>query len=300
MKDVSLDFETLSLEKNAMILSIGAVYFDRYTGALGARFERVIDLDHPTAGGHISASTVSWWMRQTEAVRDRVFSPSVNRVPLVNALVELNQFLGFHDALPEGKTPDVSVWTRTKCDQNWMESAIEGTGLAMPIRFYQWKDEATLTGLFKEFLPKRTGDHHSALDDAIYQAECLGASFARLYATGALLPPPLTAATAETIARVRANVAELGYCCGLETIGEAIDNVVLHAANMWEYEDIAQRQAELYQAFSEGERGLAVADMIPEARRRELDDEMGLIISEVAPSSPPTPVLGPEDNRIEQ
>lgn len=188
-QDVSFDLETLGLKSDAMILAIGAVKFNRHTGELGEQFYRVIDITAPCGGGTISASTVVWWMNQSAEAREAVFSnnPAVAaaRVDLRQALVEFSEFVGFNDELPDGKYPDTTMWQRGDKDGQWLEAAYEGMQLKLPYGFWQLDNQRTLTGLFKPFLPVRYGVAHNALDDAMYQAQCLATVFKRLNTVGA-------------------------------------------------------------------------------------------------------------------
>lgn len=42
---------------------------------------------------------------------------------------------------------------------------------------------------------------------------------------------------------------ELGEACGLQTVGEALDNVVLHALNLFVYKKINEEIEELHSEF---------------------------------------------------
>lgn len=61
---VSLDFETLSLKPDAVLLSIGACTFDTETGEVGNEFYLAID-PRTQHQRHISADTVLWWHSRT-------------------------------------------------------------------------------------------------------------------------------------------------------------------------------------------------------------------------------------------
>lgn len=190
MKDISFDIETLGIGPEAMILSIGAVKFDRVTGELGEEFSRVIDITDPLGGGTIDASTVVWWMDKPQAVRDAVFGKEVERVPLRQALAEFSEFIGFTEDLPDGEYPDVQLWQRGDKDNQWLTSAYAGMQLQLPYHYGQVSDQRTLCDLFTPFLPDQDeGQWHCALYDARYQAQCLVAAFGRMYSTGAILPP---------------------------------------------------------------------------------------------------------------
>ena len=56
-----LDFETLSLKDNAVLLALGACTFDPVTGDIKDTFYAPID-PRTQPGRDISASTVLWWL----------------------------------------------------------------------------------------------------------------------------------------------------------------------------------------------------------------------------------------------
>jgi hypothetical protein len=193
MKDISFDLETLGTHPEAMILSIGAVKFDRDTGETGEYFSRVIDIEAPGGGGVIDASTVVWWMNKSQAARDVVFSDNpelkAQRTPLRVALAEFAEFLGFDETLEDGKFPDVTLWQRGDKDAQWLTSAYNGMQLRVPFAWWSVRDQRTVCDLLKPFMPKRKDDAtaHDSLSDAYYQAECLVAAFARMRSCGVLI-----------------------------------------------------------------------------------------------------------------
>lgn len=170
---ISVDLETLGTAHDAMILSIGAVKFDPNTGTLGDTFYAVIDIEAPGGGGTIAASTVNWWMGQSAAAREAVFGVEVDRVPLLQALIDFSEWIGFNDDLPEDKKfPDNVLWQRGDKDFAWMESAYQGLGIKPPFAFWQWENQRTLC----RYVPgantyaTEQGVAHHALDDATGQA----------------------------------------------------------------------------------------------------------------------------------
>jgi hypothetical protein len=187
-RHVSIDLETLGIKPTALILSIGAVAFDPKTGEqTDDGFYRIVDIAHAIGGGDIDPSTVNWWMKQSQAARDEIFGDvnAEQRVNLRVALSELSDYLGFSEAIPEGEFPDLVLWARGSKDEQWLDSAYKGMQLAPPFAYWQWKDERTFTGYFKQFLPDR-GElvAHNAFDDALYQSLCVSAVFRRLAAIG--------------------------------------------------------------------------------------------------------------------
>jgi len=162
--EISFDFETLSLDRDACILSLGAVRFDRETGELGRRFYAVAEIQNqPDAV--IDAGTVEWWMRQSADAQAGIFGPGVTRLSLKQLLIE------FH-AYAQGAE---WFWCRGNKDAEWMQSACQRCGLELPWAYWQVCDQRTLTNLFQAYVSpeESTGVAHNALDDAVRQAQAL-------------------------------------------------------------------------------------------------------------------------------
>ena len=67
--NIMLDLETLSTNTNAVILSIGMAAFTIEKGIFDTFYVN-LDIDNQiTNGGHISADTLIWWMKQTDDAR---------------------------------------------------------------------------------------------------------------------------------------------------------------------------------------------------------------------------------------
>lgn len=179
---ISVDLETLGDTPAARILSIGAVKFNPYTGEIGEGFTRVIDIEAP-GGGDITPGTVLWWMRQSDAARQSVFGKDVERVPLQQALVEFSEFIGFTDELPEDQRfPDIHLWQRGDKDIQWLTSAYEGTGTKIPFAWWAVSDQRTLCRWVADstYVRPAASTAHDALEDAIYQANCIAKAFKNL------------------------------------------------------------------------------------------------------------------------
>ena len=69
---------------------------------------------------------------------------------------------------------------------------------------------------------------------------------------------------------------DIGYCMGLSTIGECVDNVSVHATNLFSYDNITDELQELFKEVKDG--GYAdedsVALVLGEDRMTEIDDEI--------------------------
>jgi len=168
MKDIMLDLETMGNGSSAAICAIGAVEFDLETGEIGREFYAIVDLESSAkAGGVIDASTVLWWMKQSDAARAEL-QRNGNKIEL--ALVMFSEWLDGCDVEPK----ELCIWGNGAAFDNViLRSAYEKTEIKTPWEF--WGDRCYRTA--KNLLPSvemvRTGLHHCAVDDARDQARHL-------------------------------------------------------------------------------------------------------------------------------
>lgn len=184
---IMLDFETLSLKENAVLLAIGACTFDPATGEIGAEFYAAID-PRTQHGRDIDASTVLWWMKQDEAARTKITS-AIEAADAVEAglpdeltdeaqaLIEADAAFSIQ-AVARGVLTwigtlgdDIEVWSNGAVDHAWFNSMFEYAGYKNPIPFWKQRDYRTLKALFPEIKREDYGVAHNALDDAIGQAK---------------------------------------------------------------------------------------------------------------------------------
>lgn len=168
MKDIMLDLETMGNGSSAAICAIGAVEFDLESGALGREFYTIVNLESSVkAGGVIDASTVLWWMKQSDAARDEL-QRNGNKIEL--ALVMFSEWLDGCGVEPK----ELCIWGNGAAFDNViLRSAYEKTEIKTPWDF--WGDRCYRTA--KNLLPSvemvRIGLHHCAVDDARDQARHL-------------------------------------------------------------------------------------------------------------------------------
>lgn len=171
MKDVMLDLETLGTRHDALILQIGACYFDRKTGEIGLGFSANVDAGEMTDEFTIDLPTVKWWFEQSDKARKLV---TESPMPMVDALIGLSQFL---------HTPDVVIWSHATFDMPILVNAFETTGIKFPVPYRNMRDIRTLMDLAQTTRVSmiREGVHHNALDDAKYQAKYVAEAMQKLY-----------------------------------------------------------------------------------------------------------------------
>lgn len=180
MNHIMLDFETLSLSKNAAIVSIGAVEFDPSTGLLGREFFRRIDLQTSIdAGLSVSGNTIYFWLKQSREAQDEIVHG--DKVSLKQALSEFKEF--YQETVPDGQEEsDVQLWANgPTADLTWLNSALEAVG---DKQFWpHWCERCVRTivhlgrqvGFDAKHNIPRKGIEHGALDDAKHQARYVSA-----------------------------------------------------------------------------------------------------------------------------
>lgn len=172
-KHIMIDLETLSTAKNAVVLSIGAVFFDPKTGTVLDEFYKELRLSDQ-ANRKVDISTVQWWMKQVAEHPERasIFSQELNenKCPTRNALLLLRDFIESHRPIEQ----DFCVWA---CDPDFdldiIATLYADYELNVPWKYYEPKSVRTVRMLAKELgLPKLdVTKTHNALEDCIRQAK---------------------------------------------------------------------------------------------------------------------------------
>ena len=172
MKDVMLDLETFGTSSNAVIVRIGACYFDRFTGKIGERFFEKIDPQSCVdAGFEMDIPTVLWWMRQEAPARLAVASND-DCFLIGGVLIDFKHFLR-----------DVeSIWSHATFDFVILMNYFRKFKIRVNFDYHAARDLRTLTDL-AEIDPldfPREGIKHDALSDCMFQVGYATACFNRL------------------------------------------------------------------------------------------------------------------------
>lgn len=157
-----LDLETLGVSSDAHILSIGAVKFDLDTpGELGSTLHIKVD-SRPQPGAVIDASTVLWWMGQSNEARAALVAGE--KLPIGVALARLRDFLfGTEFLWSNGPTFDEVIVRR----------AFQRYSLEFPVHFSGSRCFRTIRQvgeLRKGIFYTQPARAHDALEDAMAQA----------------------------------------------------------------------------------------------------------------------------------
>lgn len=178
MKHIMLDLETMGNGNRAAIVAIGACEFDPHNTPLvygqepsiARTFYEKINLQSSIdAGMQIDASTVLWWMQQSDEARKSTFGGVV--ISLHDACVAL---AGFVNQVSAHTMKDAAMWGNgATFDNVIIRSAFKAVGIDPPWSFRNDKCYRTVINLLPENRQppfERSGTAHNALDDAITQA----------------------------------------------------------------------------------------------------------------------------------
>lgn len=168
-----IDIETLGTAVGAVIVSVGAVGFDR--GGLGDTFVRSISLEScQDAGLSVDADTLEWWLGQEAPAREQL----VGGDDLAVVLRDFTEWYLEHEF--------EEIWANSPSfDCELLEHAYEAVGQVEPWEFYAERDVRTIRSLPLEIDLEQTGTEHDALADAKHQAREVGLALQRLADCGA-------------------------------------------------------------------------------------------------------------------
>ena len=183
MNNIMLDLETMGKGSNAAIVSIGAVFFNPLTGELGDQFYKRIWLESAAKYGELDASTVVWWLGQSDEARAEISHN--DSVGLNEAIRGFSEFI-FNNT--KGSFTDTRVWGNgCTFDNVIIANAYKQLKLQKPWSYSGDMDVRTIVELGRKLInfdPKKDmpfeGEKHNALADAIHQAKYVSAIYQKL------------------------------------------------------------------------------------------------------------------------
>ena len=162
--DVMLDLETMSKKSNGAIMSIGAVEFNLKTGETGREFYEVIDLESClNLGLTVEASTIYWWLQQSQQARDAICDEPKHLSIVVQ---EFSRWM-------DDCIANVNVWGNSaRFDLGKLEDAYIACGYTdSPWYFRSERDVRTLVAFAPEIKENEPfmGIEHNPIDDCKHQ-----------------------------------------------------------------------------------------------------------------------------------
>jgi len=160
--DIMTDLETMGNRPDAAIIAIGGVEFSLDTKTIGREFYEVVDLDSAMkAGGTVDASTILWWMQQSDEARAAFKRPGK----------DIDFVLRLFKAWVQSAGEDVPVWGNgVAFDNVILRSAYDRLGLTAPWSFRNDRCFRTVRAMYPKIDRSYQGTAHNALDDAKSQA----------------------------------------------------------------------------------------------------------------------------------
>ena len=183
------DIETLGKSSESVVLSMACIHFET---AIDKRptpqelrdsaFFVKLDAADQIKRLHrkVDKSTVDWWAKQCDLVRDKSFTAKPDDIKLEDGVEMLRAW-----AKPYGNTPDKWVWARGNLDQLVLDSVEEQLQVDHVFFFNRWRDVRTAVDFLYDtktgycdvdypgFDPYLHIYKHNPIDDCIYDVMML-------------------------------------------------------------------------------------------------------------------------------
>lgn len=165
-----IDLETLGVEPDCVIMTLGAIKFDPFTDAEphSGLYLRC-DVDEQTAMGRtIDDNTLAWWAKQDDAIKEEAFGDH-DRVSMDELTRSINKFCVGLDVLwCQGPLFDYAI----------LQNLYKQVGKPCPWNYWQIRDSRTLFAMMPSDPRKAIQESlHNALADCYYQAKCVQQSY---------------------------------------------------------------------------------------------------------------------------
>jgi exodeoxyribonuclease VIII len=109
----------------------------------------------------MDASTVMWWMKQSDAARKTFNEPGCT---LIDALFQFSEWV-------TTETSDPEIWGNgATFDNVILSNAYEALGLERPWKYWADRCYRTMKAKYPQIVVEKIGTAHNALDDAKSQA----------------------------------------------------------------------------------------------------------------------------------
>lgn len=169
--NVTFDLETLGNTSQAPIVQIGAVLFDN-RGTILESVNLKADLKTIPEGFVVDFATLKWWFEQNDqAIKSVMTQGSLTHKDM------LKEFMKWVQEIKEKYGRDISYWSHATFDPPILANNFKVAGVYNPIPFRAHRDIRTLTHFAGFIDVKRSGIHHDAIDDCIYQAKYITKGF---------------------------------------------------------------------------------------------------------------------------
>lgn len=192
MDHVMIDIETMGDSAGDVIVSIGAVQFNLETGETGKEFFREIKWSSClNVGLTVKASTICWWLEQSEEARAKVIKAEKDGLHIEQVLHGLRWFL------KNDLKGDLKIWGNS----NRFDLGILGAaytkifpGAEIPWDFRNERDVRTISAYYPEIKKNMPfeGIQHDPIADCKYQIKYLCATHEQMKSPRYIVGPDPT------------------------------------------------------------------------------------------------------------
>ena len=173
-----IDLETLGVEPDSVIITLGAIKFDPYSDSephSGLYMRCDIEEQSEKYGRSIDDNTLAWWTKQDQKIQDEAFGDHEDRVNMDTLTKAINKFcVGVDQLWCQGPLFDYAI----------LQNLYKNIGKPCPWNFWQIRDSRTLFSLLPEDPRKAIRQEaHNALADCYFQAKCVQIAYSDLKVT---------------------------------------------------------------------------------------------------------------------
>ena len=179
MSEIMLDIETLGISNNSVVMTIGAIKFNRREDIkpleyMESFYCRVSKESCIKLGLETNKETEEWWDKQSEESKYEIFINKNDRYDIKDALIKLTNFIGNSKIVwANGITFDCII----------LENCYKKCKLDFPWKYYNLRDARTIYDIgnvnLKDFC-KDKNQKHNALYDCYIQINALKKAFDNL------------------------------------------------------------------------------------------------------------------------
>lgn len=177
--NIMMDIETTGIRPGCRVVSIGLAEFHISNGNETIGGTTTIYPSLTDQVGTDDEGTMRWWSTQPHEARSVFADNHINGVTVKEAFEAFKEFI--QDAVDRHKSLNggvdevkVCIWGNgATFDNSIVQRMFEAKGYPVPWNTFGDRCYRTVFNMLGRPSLKRDGIHHNALDDAIYQAQCL-------------------------------------------------------------------------------------------------------------------------------
>lgn len=182
--NIMIDVETLSTKTNASIIEIAAAEFNKYTGAVGDIFDRLVEPSEWAKNGRdVDGTVILWWMSHSDVMTKKFLDVTIKKSNLKSALYDLSTFVKEHDNINNNGRERVTVWGNgATMDITVLQSAYEYFNMKTPWQFWAVNDCRTISNIIPDIKENTEfeGVKHNPADDCRHQIKYVSLSLKKI------------------------------------------------------------------------------------------------------------------------